>query len=1515
MKRAAKGIFRTLSIIIASLVMMVILLYSGVYVALLTPSVQDRLRHEGEKFLSDFLKTEVSIGSVTISPFDQLVLRQVTIPDQQGDSLIAIDRLGAGISLRHLIADRRIVVTHGDIDGLHGRITRPDKNSPTNLQFIIDAFKPKDNQPPKPFDVVVHTVVIRNSDITYDVLNAPRKAAGLLDPNHLAVHNLRADIDLPRLRNNDFDIVVKRLAAAEKSGLEIKRLTTHVCITDTALQATGIKLELPHSQLQVGDIALSYSSLKTLGDEVKNMSHRLQLTADPITPSDLKSLVPQLQAWNEPVKLNTQVHGTIQDIAVEQLQLNMGDGRLALDFKGTIQNIDHPDRIAIHTPHITLKASAADVNSITSRLPGMSAQARDILSRLGDIALDAKSDIVPGNIHFNGGVTTSLGHVDLDGIFAQKSDKNTKQFAGHVNTPHLQLGRLLGKTDLLGDVALNADVDLTLQGKDLSGTLDGHINFVDIKQRRLHDITADITAQDNTYSGRLAINDALGRMAIEGKAVINGPETTINADITANNINTAQLGVLPKFHGHKLSFNAQADLRGNSLANIDGMLNINDLQFVNPESNGLLIDEIAITAANDGPSKRIDIASDYLNGHIEGEYDYRTIVPTVKSMLCTAFPKYFAAAKLNSTHQTNVNFDFKLTADEKLEALLKLPIKLVENTTLRGFIDERSGNMEVKLNAPYLLQGNKIIEGTTIVASIDSASSTANLHASTLIPNKKGKIAVNIDATGANNRLDANLGWRVMREHDFHGDINLSALMARHEDQGLDVTIDINPTQLVFNDTIWQIDPGQVTIDRGVITVDNLVGHSDKQYVHINGKVSRDPDDELNIDLNDVSLDYVFETLNIDNVHFGGRATGHFFASDLLSGAPRLSTPGLQVVGLRYNNALMGDADIKSHWMNDEKAVALNADLAQANGKHSYIDGAIFVADDSLYLDFKTERANIAFMKPFMAAFAEDVKGEVSGHAVLFGNFHTINLKGDVLADSLQFKIGYTNVSYSCAGDSVHFVPDLITFNNVRIHDRDGHEARMDGWLRHDAFHNPVFNFAITQAKDLLCYDTNASINPDWYGTIYGNGSAFITGEPGMVDIKVNMETAPRSTFTFVLSDTEEANDYNFITFRDRDKKETPPEPVVEDTVPEIVRRLTAQVKKEEQSQPTHYAIDLQGDITPNAQLILVMDPVGGDRIKAKGQGNMRMTYNDADEMTIYGKYTLEHGDYNFTLQDIIIKDFIISDGSSISFQGDPYAATLDIKAVYSLNANLRDLDESFAQDKEINRTTVPVHAILKAKGAINQPDIDFDLEFPTLTSDTYRKVKSIINTDDMMNRQIIYLLALNRFYTPEYLNNGTNRNNELTSVASSTISSQLANILGKMSDKLSIAPNFRSDKGDFSDMEVDLALSSQLLNNRLLLNGNFGYRDNTYNTRNTNFIGDFDIEYLLNAKGTLRLKAYNHFNDQNYYVRNALTTQGVGVVFKHDFDKPSSTLKPKLKATSVADTLPQQSAQNTKKP
>ncbi len=1501
----SRGTYNVLRSVVVTALVAVIGLFALAYLLLPLPAVQERLCREGEKALSEYLNTKVAIGSVSITPFNQLELGDVLINDQQGDSLLCIDKLGAGISLRDLIADRRIVVTYGEIIGLSGHVTRPDKDSPTNMQFIIDAFKPKDDGPAKPFDVVVKTVVVRRSALTYDVLDQPR-TPGKFNINHLDVRGLRADLSLPGLKNNDFDVRVKRLSFDEGSGFSLKRLSTDAHITDNALDIKNIKVQLPGSDIRLDDIRLEYSSLKNLGSELAHMPLRVSTPGSTVTPADLAAFVPQLKSFNDPLNVAATVVRDNDRIDVPVLNVNTRDGSLSLAAHGGARLPSEGGYYSLDLDHVSLSSTTGRLSQLTSLIPGLSPQARDIIARCGNMSVDGEMHSTPTNTTFNGRVGTSLGNADLNGTLSQHD--GASRFNGHVKTDGLHLGTLLDKRDMLDQVAIDAQVDALMRGSDVSGHLQGHIPFVDFKGARYHDITADVDKQGNDYVGTLVMNDPNGRISLDGKAVIDGANSTYDFDVTTQGLNLARLGISDKYPNHRLNATASASFWGNSVDNASGHLEVNDFAFIDSHNQGLKFNRLQLNADNNGIDKVISIESDHLDGFVSGQYDFKTIVPTVKHMLARAFPQYFGdyADYRHDGEPNDVRLNLVINPDETLHQMHNLPFKLAYRTIVEANLSERDTTFDLVVDAPLIVQGsNKVIEQTRLLVELDSATNRLVLNAQSRYPAKKGMIDLNLDASGQDNRFDANLAWRLPQEHDFHGNLNLNGMLDRGSAGGLKADIDINPSQLVFNDTIWAVEKGHIGIDNDVITVENVAGGRGDQFIQINGKISHDPDDELCLQMNDMNLDYVFETLAIDHVDFGGRATSKVYASDLLSGAPRLYTPSLFIKNISYNGAVMGDIDIQASFDNESRGVLVSGDIAQPNGRHSTLDGGIYIADDSLYIEFDTDHANVAFLKPYMEAFTSDVQGEMSGKAILFGNFHTINLEGDIVADSIRFFLDYVNCYYTASDVPIHIIPDYIEFSDVPIHDREGHEAKLGGWLKHDAFHRPEFNFAITDARNFLSYDTNPSINPDWYGTIYGNGACFVEGGPGIVQIRVNMTSAPRSKFTLVMSDTKEADTYNFITFRDRDEMNKPVIKQEVDSIDWVLSQLKQQVQQEENSEPSAYSIDLQGDITPDVDLTVVMDPVGGDRIKATGSGHMRLTYNNNGELETYGKYTLDKGTYNFTLQDVIIKDFTIRDGSSISFQGDPYAAVLDLEAVYSLNANIRDLDESFGTDRELNRTNVPVHALLRAKGIISQPDISFDLEFPSLTSDAYHKVKSIVSTDEMMNRQIIYLLALNRFYTPEYMPGSTtaNQNEFITSVASSTIAGQLSSILGKMSDNLSIAPNFRTDKGDFSDVEVDVALSSQLLNNRLLLNGNFGYRDNTYNTTNTNFIGDFDLEYLLNNRGTIRLKAYNHFNDQNYYQRSALTTQGVGILWKHDFDKPRR--KPLIEINSRRDTLP----------
>lgn len=268
----------------------------------------------------------------------------------------------------------------------------------------------------------------------------------------------------------------------------------------------------------------------------------------------------------------------------------------------------------------------------------------------------------------------------------------------------------------------------------------------------------------------------------------------------------------------------------------------------------------------------------------------------------------------------------------------------------------------------------------------------------------------------------------------------------------------------------------------------------------------------------------------------------------------------------------------------------------------------------------------------------------------------------------------------------------------------------------------------------------------------------------------------------------------------------------------------------------------------------------------------------------MFGTYTIKEGDYKFSLQQIIRKNFTIDDGSTITFSGAPLDANLNVLAKYTVNsASLTDLIPSASNI--VKQTNIKVNCLMHLTGLLTHPTINFNLELPNEQDEIQTMVRNYISTEEQMNTQILYLLSIGKFYTQENTSNSATQNsNMMSSVLSSTISGQLNNILSQINLKnWNFGTNLSTGQNGWNEMDVEGMLSGRLLNNRLLVNGNFGYRDNPLT--NSTFVGDFVAELLLNRKGTIRLKAYNETNDR-YYTKTNLTTQGIGIILQKDFDK-----------------------------
>jgi len=723
-----------------------------------------------------------------------------------------------------------------------------------------------------------------------------------------------------------------------------------------------------------------------------------------------------------------------------------------------------------------------------------------------------------------------------------------------------------------------------------------------------------------------------------------------------------------------------------------------------------------------------------------------------------------------------------------------------------------------------------------------------------------------LDAQAQNDSVSTTLNWGNNTAVTYSGQLAAVARFMRTSGESplLKAIVDIAPADIILNDTLWKIHPAQVVVDSGRVDVNNFYfSHRDK-YVRVNGRLSENPQDSVTADLKDINIGYIFDIANIsDDVNFEGDATGNAFLSGAF-GKPVLNAR-LNVKDFSLNQGRLGNLDIYGEWDNANRGIRLDASIRDIASRPSRVTGIVdpLKPESGLDLNIEANRLNLKFLEYYMKPVANDIKGRGTGNVHLYGKFKGLNLDGAVLTDaSLKFDILNTRFAIN---DTIHLSPAGLTFNNAYISDMEKHQGRLDGYLHFLHFKDLNYRFEI-KADNMLVMNTSESKDMPFYGTIYGTGSALLAGNAAQgLNVDVNMTTNRNTSFTYINGNVASAADNQFITFVDKTPGQTSSKPQAEN------------------GQQADVRLNIQVDATPDATVRIDIDPKTEDYITGKGTGSIRTEFYNKGDVRMFGHYQINQGVYKFNLKDAIRKDFTIKNGSSITFNGEPLDANMDIQASYTVNsASLNDLMPDASSI--IQQPNVRVNCIMNLSGMLVRPAIKLDLELPNERDEIQSLVRNYISTEEQMNRQILYLLCLGKFYTEDVRN--TNQNsNVMASVISTTLSGHLSNVFSQLfeTNKWNIGTNVSTGDKGWTDVEIEGILSAQLLNNRLLINGNFGYRDNPM--ANTNFVGDFEVEWLITRSGDIRLKAYNKTNDR-YYTTTNLTTQGVGIMHRKDFDK-----------------------------
>lgn len=1430
-------------------------LYLIIVLLLSLPAVKTFIASKVSTTLSDKLGTSVVVKSADISIPNRITVNDVLILDQQEQQMLVAPRLSAKIKILDLI-NGKITISSAQIFGLKANLYRKTADSPVNFQFVLDSLASKDTTKHTPLNLEISSLIIRRSEVSYNQLDDYNNQK--FSTKHINLSDISAHVLLNKLTDDSLDVNIKRISLKEKRGFELKKLSLKLLAGMSGTHLTDLNIELPNSHITIPDITASY---KTENKKIKKGSLQLEgkLSPSSVMLSDLGTFASALNDFNKKVSLSANISGNDRKIDISDINVSLDNDLSLLAECSLFPVVNGLDwNIRLHD----LTTSSAGIASIVN---GMHKQAvPKPVEVLGNVSLTGEAKKSNNNIDISSKIKTSVGSSDINmNIVGDNAKLN-------VLADALDLEQLTGNKEL-GPLSGSVNVDGILHdGKLLSANGNADINSFTFKKHHYKDIKAigDYSA-DKALNVDLHIHDeaCMADLTANYNTASTTPSGTIHGTVAMLNPN--DMGFTDRWGDGVFSFGIDGSFTGNNINSAVGSVAVKDLTMQS-EDNSYHLQNLELTKSADNGKQALRLKSDFASLLAEGEFNFETVANSITNAIYKRLPT-LPGIKHSKGTNNQLNVYATISKSDWAQKLLGIDLALNEPAHLVANIDDSKHLVDITLDAAdFAYNGSNYKNGYLLLTC---PNDTMRMVANAMTKDRKSSATYTLRAQAIDNNLTTKFVFHSDGKHVLKGEMNAVASFSENAGGQSQADVKILPSQIYVNDSVWAIDPAHIKYYAKHLEVEHFAIHHADQSIAINGKATDSIDDELKVELKDVNVSYILGLVNFHSVEFAGNATGEAHGRSLF-GKPEADA-NLSVKNFTFMDGRLGTLNAKANWNIEEGAINIDAIALDETGK-TKIDGFVSPKNSELDLKVHADGTRLEFLEYFCDTFLDHVDVYGWGDINVVGPFKSIQLIGEARVNG-KTNVTPLNTSYTLHNAHAILVPDDISLVNDTIYDRDNHIGIVNGHLRHKHLGNFTYDIGI-EAQNLLAYDTHDFGDDTFYGTAFITGDCSIRGKSGEVVIDVDATPNAGSQIVYNAASPDAISNREFITWNDRNAI------VAEKDNDDEEEKTTLKERKISSDLYLNFLIHC----TPDATLRLLMDPVSGDYIALQGNGVLRAQYYDKGSFEIFGNYNVESGVYKLSIQNAIKRDFEFLPGGSIAFGGDAYNAGLNLQAQYTVNGvSLSDINIG----KSFSNNNIRVDCLMNITGTPYQPRVDFSLDMPTVSNDAKQMVMSLMNSEEEIRQQVVYLLAVGRF-----LNQGSNnaytgdasRQSQtslaMQSILSGTISQELSSILDNIagSNNWNFGANISTGDEGLYNAEYEGLVSGRLLNNRLLMNGQFGYRDNPNAT--SSFIGDFDIRYLLVPNGNAAVKIYNQTNDK-YFTKNSLNTQGVGLILKRDFN------------------------------
>ncbi len=1455
------------------------------------PYIQTRIiQYSTDKVLLK-IGHRLSLDYINIRWFDTIIIRDLDIWDPAGKKMVHIDKMILDFKLLRLITGANINFDQAILIGPDVEMYNDGPNKEFNLNFFIykikSEFEKSSGKPGKAF--LIDKVIIKNG--RYKLFRLDKELiANRFDQYHFTLKNLNAELGSFLIKKGLTSFDARKLQCVDSSSnLNIKQLSAHYEYTAHSMVFQELDAEIGKSRLKESMVFnyLQPSSLKYFTDSVKIVA---SIKRSDIHSSDLGKFIPAIKSYNQLYHLNGFLEGKISRMNAKNLTIGFGRSSRIFGFIDTY-GLPNLQETFINAQITTSSINVADLAAYTTE------ENLQRLKKFGRMKVKGRFSGFLNDFVSNGSFQTDIGEFDTDiNLKINNADPGASTYSGKLVTQNFDLGVFLGDTTTFQIVDLNGQI----RGKGFTKgkarfDLKSEISRLGYKHYDYQNIYTDATFANEFFNGTLIIEDPYLKFQADASIDLRENKDLIQIEAKLDTAMLRPLNISKK--PAYIKSNILVNIRGLKL---DDMVGNIDLQstYVRYEDRYFQLDTLSIISEKDSLGRSLTIESPLLQMHLFGDFNYsdffRDITSTIREYTMTlkndskVTEAYYQDKHTDYSDYYYLDYDLKLVDFNPVLSLIRPGSYLAENTSITGNytggpvitfeIHTRPQRLDIDdfsfRNTILDIESSKLADSSSIYAQVYLTSKRQFFQKKTRTQNLKLKIDWKEDW------IDYRFNLEQYKSDNY---IKLTGNIDFLPDE---TRMHIDSSDLYMIKKMWHFNQDHlVVLTKKNYHIKNLKLEYGDQLIKADGYLSEDPEKKLQVDIQQFEIENInpLLTKRLAGILNGSLEIKNFFTEKQINSQ-------LSLDNLTINDFPVGNITAYSNYENEMNRFDVRLNIIREGSETMDIKGYLYPAsaEDQMQMTAVFTDYNLDMVEPFVSGLASDISGYLNGNMKITGRFSHPVIRGTGNINEGKLKFKYLNTRYSLRGP-ISFDNDEIRIDNIEIKDQEDHTGVINGKITHHGFKELLYdiNFSI---KNMMVLNTTIKENQLYYGTAFATGDIHIFGQQKNLRITANATTNKNTRFFIPINGTTDVEQQEFITFVQK-----------KDTV--------AKENNEEENDGWNDGEDIKAtriegivlnlnlDITPDAYCEIIFDVTSGDIIRGRGKGDIKLQIDTKGDFEMFGQYEIEEGAYNFTMYNIINKEFSILPGSLITWNGDPYAATLDITASYRQLASLAPIfnatEEDINKNPEIHRK-YPAYVMLFIKGDLRYPDIDFDIKvedypknavFNGISFETQMLAfKNKLTTDEQeLKRQVFSLIILKNFSKENAFNVG----GSIGKSVSEFISNQISYWVTQFDENLVIDVDLGTmDKEAFNTFQFRLSYSFMNGRLRITRNGGFTNQDNSADVLSV--LGDWSVEYLLTPEGKYRVKIYNktNYNTLNTQIQNTATSAGFSLMLTQSFDE-----------------------------